>query len=247
MEKECQEKGDAIIGIATEEDGGDDDNDNDGGGVNESGDLVTINSSTTSTQQQQLPPNQTCFRKGYMGHVIIICQSLVHACNNNNTSYEAVSDPNAECDYTEEVEERLNSSPLSSPLQSVDELDGICATSSFETSAIKAAAHAIDDSNSCSSNSKKRKDRSPVRSEDIKRLASSPNPSSDCDDLFSSPTSPIPKVPPVAKSPSNHDAAEECKSSNQAQSPLSIDNILRQHTLYDKWQDFVSSVLASEM
>ena len=247
MEKECQEKGDAIIGIATEEDGGDDDNDNDGGGVNESGDLVTINSSTTSPQQQQLPPNQICFRKGYMGHVIIICQALVHACNNNTTSDEAVSDPNAGCNDTEEVEERLNSSPLSSPLQSADELDGICATSSFETSAIQAAAHAIDDSNSCSSNSKKRKDRSPVRSEDIKRLASSPNPSSDCDDLFSSPTSPIPKVPPVAQSPSNHKAAEECKSSNQAQSPLSIDNILRQHTLYDKWQDFVSSVLASEM
>ena len=234
LEQECQEGiVDALIGT-TPEDGEED------GRANPSPELVTDNSSS-STPQGGLP-NQTCFRKGYMGHVIIICQALVHACN-NSVSHSAGQREDENGVAIKRTEESTLSSPAS--------FDEVSITSSFETSAILAAkAHHHGDEFYCS-NSKKRKDRSPVRGggEDIKRLASSPS-SNRGDDLSASPTLLEPEVlsSPVqlkenedSQSPSNNESDRPRKST------LSIDNILRQHPLFGKWQNFVTSVLASEM
>jgi len=199
MEKEVQEQGDAIAAATSADE------------------LVTINSSTLPPQQERGPVNHT-FRKGYMGHVIIICQALVHACN--SSSGEEVDLDAAIGDTSHTMEEEQEAS---------DTLD---TTSS---------SHDMNDDASSSSNSKKRKDRSPVRDgdEDIKRLASSPA----CSDGSGS-TSPIP-ISSAAQSSSNGDETE-CKQA-QPTEPLSIDNILRQHPLFEKWENFVSTQLASEM
>jgi len=200
MEKEVQEQGDAIAADTSTDE------------------LVTINSSTSPPQQEQGLAKQT-FRKGYMGHVIIICQALVHACN--SSSGEEVDLDAAIGDTSHTMEEEQEAS------------DTVDTTSSSLD---------MNDDASSSSNSKKRKDRSPVRDgdEDIKRLASSPA----CSDGSGS-TSPIP-ISSAAQSSSNGDETE----SKQSQPPaelLSIDNILRQHPLFEKWEHFVSTQLASEM
>ena len=239
MEKESQEQ---------RKDSGDDDGLSD---PSDSGDLVTINSSacaSSSSPQERLPPpsNRTSFRKGYMGHIIIICQALVHSCN--ATTLGTAGDADNNCGDDIDIDE-----PGSSPLKSPESMDEIGTSSCFETSAIQAAAHTIDDSSSSTmSNSKKRKGQSPARdgSEDIKRLAC-PSPTSGSEsDLFSSPASPIPKVPSVAQSSEESDDGAECYQPNngpQVKTLLSIETMLQQHPLYNKWQHFISTVLASEI
>jgi len=239
MEKESQEQ---------RKDSGDDDGLSD---PSESGDLVTINSSacaSSSSPQERLPPpsSRTSFRKGYMGHIIIICQALVHSCN--ATTLGTAGDADNNCGDDIDIDE-----PGSSPLKSPESMDEIGTSSCFETSAIQAAAHTIDDSSSSTmSNSKKRKGQSPARdgSEDIKRLAC-PSPTSGSEsDLFSSPASPIPKVPSVAQSSEECDDGAECYQPNngpQGKTLLSIETMLQQHPLYNKWQHFISTVLASEI
>ena len=200
MEKEVQDQGDVIAAACSSAD-----------------ELVTINSSTLPPQQERGPVNHT-FRKGYMGHVIIICQALVHACN--SSSGEEIDLDAAIGDTSHTMEEEQEASIT------VD-----TTTSSLD----------MNDDASSSSNSKKRKDRSPVRDgdEDIKRLASSPA----CSDGSGS-TSPIP-ISSAAQSSSNSEASE-CKQA-QPTELLSIDIILRQHPLFEKWENFVSTQLASEM
>jgi len=199
MEKEVQEQGDAIAADTSADE------------------LVTINSSTSPPQQERSPLKQT-FRKGYMGHVIIICQALVHACN--SSSGEEVDLDAAIGDTSHTMEEEQEAS----------------VTVDITTSSLD-----MNDDASSSSNSKKRKDRSPVRDgdEDIKRLASSPA----CSDGSGS-ASPIP-ISSAAQSSSNGDETQSKQS--QPTESLSIDNILRQHPIFEKWENFVSTKLASEM
>jgi len=264
MEKEDQESGgEEIIGMASkQDDDGGNDNDADEGVA-----VVTANDDSSSALQQETTHQdesgnvntKALFRKGYMGHVIIICQALVHACNSNNSDNDADGDPNSANRVTTEEEEAGEYS-LSSP-RSMDEITDM---SGFDSSAALPPQqhhdHDGDAISTCSNNSKKRKDRSPLRDglqEDIKRLASSPSLDADGEcvehdangkELFS-PTSPIPKVPSsiysAVLSPEGSVGAE--KSQNQSSESLSIDKILRRNPLHDQWQQFVTSVLASEM
>ncbi|KAL3815563.1 hypothetical protein ACHAXA_001967 [Cyclostephanos tholiformis] len=178
--------------------------------------------------------NQIYFRKGNMGHVIIICQALVHACNNTvSHNLGQRGDDNVV------IIKQTGESSLSFPAS----LDDNSITSSFETSAIHAKTHSHDDDFACS-NFKKRKDRSPVRDgEDIKRLASSPssNNSEDLPTCHAMLESEITSSPEVSQAPIDHE------SNSLRKSPLPIEDILRQHPLFGKWQSFVTSVLASEM
>lgn len=254
MEKECQEFGGeaAMIGMTSE--------DTNLRADKESGDLTvtTTNSSTPLQEQHQggsSSPlaNKTLFRKGYMGHVIIICQALVHACN--NTISDTSGDPNVNDEGAVMEEDAQCSSPLSSP----SSMEEISSTSSFETSAVvphpsTAVVQHDDDSDAmstCSNNSKKRKDRSPIRDgchEDIKRLASSPPiAANDSEQSLSSPTATCPI--PIQVADANTQAAAPSPEAAAVEKPrqLSIGHLLRRHPLHDQWQHFVTSVLASEM
>jgi hypothetical protein len=222
MEKECQEGIIEALMDLTPKDG------------DEVGEANKPPDYSLSTPQDGLS-NQIYFRKGYMGHVIIICQALVHACNNTvSHNLEQKGDDN-------DVTIKQTAAPFPSSPAS---LDNSSITFSFETTAIHSNSHYHDDEFGCS-NSKKRKDRSPVRGgEDIKRLASSPfcNISEDsptCHTLLESELSSSP--PEVSQLPVDNE------SDSPRKPPLPINDILRQHPLFDEWQNFVTSVLASEM
>jgi len=266
MEKECQESSEAMIGMTPEPSEED---------IKESCDLLVPDDSPISPQKGNDRPNKTIFRKGYMGHIIIICQALVHACN-SSTPEETTDDPTGENAMGTILEEP---SPKTLDSTSSDEISTMC---SFETSAVVSShppsEQPCDDgeTNSAASNtSKKRKDRSPVRDgshhDDLKRVASSPTEEDNDDDDVedcSANTFPIPNVLSVEDtnlaSPSPNDVTvveEDSLSSAEQQPPespppsplgldflgLSIGGILRRHPLHDRWQNFVVSVLASEM
>lgn len=220
MEQECQEAiGAAFINTSPEE-------------IDAPPELVTDNSSS-STPQGGLP-NQTCFRKGYMGHVIIICQALVHACRNS------VSQSNDEWEDGSGVS---NKPPGVPSFISPEALAETSIASSIETSAININVD-HQDADLSWSNTKKRKERSPVRggAEDIKRRVSSPI-SESGDDSSASHTLLV--IPEVSSSVSQSSPGHETNLPHKQQQ--SIDSILRHHPLYDKWNIFVTTTLASEM
>ena len=191
--------------------------------VNPPAELVTDNSSISTPHGRLI--QQTCFRKGYMGHVIIICQALVHACNNSvsKSSDEQMEDDNKRLNPTEELDDNIESSLNSF---NVDHHDNVLSFSS----------------------SKKRKDRSPVRddADSIKRLASSSSTNSDNDDNDDDDLSSLQSllIPEVSAGLSLPDEESDAALSKQ---PPSINTILRQHLQYDKWSIFVSTTLASEL
>lgn len=118
MEKECQEReggeGAAIdIGMTYAE----------AVQANKSSDA----SSTLLQQQQGIPAPKTIFRKGNMGHVIIICQALVDACNSTTIASETAGDPG--CDNDTDLIEQAAESPLKAPIA----MDEITTTSSFDS------------------------------------------------------------------------------------------------------------------
>ncbi|KAL7485220.1 hypothetical protein ACHAW6_010821 [Cyclotella cf. meneghiniana] len=149
------------------------------------------------------------FRRGYMGHVIIICQAIVTACN---IVSQTTDGNNAVKSKEEESLQNHCTTQHSSP------------SADFES----ATVHSLTDG--ISPNLKKRKDLSPLRiGDDIEPMS------------------------PIAKTPSSPNEVESL-----AQSPLdyplrqemSVPHILRtlrEHPLFDRWQSFSSSTLASEM
>ena len=194
--------------------------------VNPPAEFVTDNSSTSTPHGRHI--QQTCFRKGYMGHAIIICQALVHACNNSVSK-----------DSNELMENDKNGHNAS------EELDGL--TSIVESSQNNFNAdHHYNELSVLSS--KKRKDRSPVRdgADTIKRFASSSTTISD-DDLSSLQSLLKPDVSVgIVSNGIGLATPNEVPYVLSKESP-SIDTILRHHPQYDKWSIFVSTTLAFEL
>jgi len=228
MEKECQESSEAMIGMTSEPSEDD---------TKESGDSLVPDDAPITPREGSDRPNETIFRKGYMGHIIIICQALVHACNGSapeeTTDDLAAGGNNA----MGAISEESNARSLDST--SADEISTTC---SFETTSAVVSPHPpseqpCDDgeTNGAASNtSKKRKERSPVRDgshhDDLKRVASSPTEEEgddDDDDVedCSANTFPIPSVQPVedanlaSPSPNDVTAVEEDASSGAEQQP----------------------------
>lgn len=270
MEKECQDiGGEPMMGMSSKEEvGAPHEEANDDSIIEAKEDeptyLMTNNSSVSLVDTERdhgvggaIPAAKTVFRKGYMGHVIIICQALVHACNANSAP-EETNDLNVEDNNVEEEDDGFppieqSNSPLSS-----SSLDEICTTASFESSAVLSSHGAHQQNDDSSSCGKKRKDRSPIRdgTDDIKRLATPP--ASSDGDVFASPASPIPKVPSspthaaqagdVAQWPYDDDGAMDSKEADNAEKEsISMYHIFKNHPVHDKWQNFINSVLASEM
>lgn len=189
-----------------------------------------------TTPQAEVPPSparantkeDASFRKGYMGHVIIICQALVHACN-------ATSQSDAQCEGEELAGVEV---------PNLDVLtDG--EVSNASDSEISAVVSLSEDY----LHSKKRKDRPPsLESDDdlkrhtITKQADAPI----ADDLFSpmSPISKVPSSPNEVEAPTNSPVSYESKSESKSRG---ISAILRRHHLYNDWELFVASSLAAEM
>ncbi|EJK73474.1 hypothetical protein THAOC_04900 [Thalassiosira oceanica] len=179
------------------------------------------------------------FRNGYMGHVIIICQALVQACDNSRDETGDKPDD--------------GSGMIPSP-SDFDEPPGLSSTPSEDE--ITKAPPTFDDklatvseipSDDLSLNSKKRKERSPSRDsdEDIKRQASSPSESNLPSEELFSPLSPIAKAP---LSPSAIDVNVETLKAQKADLvSKSMDQLLRQQSSFERWQTFIIATLAPEM
>ena len=177
------------------------------------------------------------FRKGYMGHVIIICQALVQACDNSRD------------ETGDEPDDGSGMIPSHSDL---DEPSGLCSSPGGDK--IPTSPPTGDDklatvnemTSDDLSNSKKRKERSPSRDsdEDIKRQASSPSESSPSEELFS-------PLSPIAKAPLSPNAVDDDGETLEAQKAVlvskSMDQLLRQQSSFERWQTFVITTLAPEM
>ena len=179
------------------------------------------------------------FRKGYMGHVIIICQALVQACDNSRD--EADDEPDDGSGIIPSNSD-IGDPPGLSSSPSEDEITKAPPTGDDELATVSEIPN--DD---LSLNSKKRKERSPSRDsdEDIKRQASSPSDSNLPGEELFSPLSPIAKAP---LSPSAIDVNVETLPAQKADSvSKSLDQLLRQQSSFERWQTFIISTLAPEM
>ncbi|KAL7469085.1 hypothetical protein ACHAXS_009352 [Conticribra weissflogii] len=156
------------------------------------------------------------FRRGYMGHVMIICQALVNVCNNQSSD--------------DQPGEGYDTKNLKDTGTSIDP------SPSFEFESSPALSSSEDELNT-----KKLKKQSPLcqAGEGVNRLEPSLT-----EDILFCPTSPILKAP---SSPTVTNDNALSQSNAGLEKPLQAASIIRQDPIYAKWQNFVSTVFASEM
>ncbi|KAL3801930.1 hypothetical protein HJC23_010274 [Cyclotella cryptica] len=150
------------------------------------------------------------FRRGYMGHVIIICQAVANACN--------------KVLQTNDDSNPLGISKEEEPLQNHPMTQHSSQDAEFECAAFRT----VTDGNS--PKSLKRKDRSPVRIGDD-----------------TEPISPITETP---STPYEVESLTQSSLDYHWRQEMNVPHILltlRQHPLFDKWQSFTASTLASEI
>lgn len=169
------------------------------------------------------------FRLGYMGHVIIVCQALVHACRADVANFEG--GPSQEGLGGRELEDHQDGEePFDAEIENV--LSGINGKPS-STSEEDVAGDGDD--NSQSQASKKRKDRSSSFNAKENAKGQFPDLDGDGDKNASA------EKQGAGKAGDGLDA-----SSNTSIEHPPIVALMKAHPLYDVWQSFITTTLASE-
>ena len=203
---------------------------------------AVISTSPFSAATSPSPTYQDDFRMGYMGHVIIVCQALVHACSVGATSIEndadVDGDVNGEFVATTSLQQAFKQDTETVGMANGDILDDAENDNDVDGESRKRKGRSFDSNSSEAVKSSKQS-----TTTDVSREMEPSGPSSQEQ----------PKVTEDATSRNDNapgsfptDSAQIQHSSEGDPEHPPILDIMMAYPLYDAWQSFVTTILASE-